>query len=140
MLPGGGFLGLADTGKLRVLRYDSAGRLDATFNGGKPLEFNFGFDYASPGTIVANADGSRFAVVATVSSSDPYQLAQGAIAMFNADGTLVRGFGRRGSAFLKRGEAWTYLRAAVFQKDKLLVAGASVDTLRLWEVSLPKGT
>jgi uncharacterized delta-60 repeat protein len=117
----------SDTSAFVVARFSAEGKVDTTFGGGEGVVTTpFGANLHPFAHAAAFLPDGRLAVVGNVDESpDNIDLADMAVAVYRADGTLDPTFGARGTTSIAFGTGWGDVATTVIvQPDgKLLVGG-----------------
>ncbi|MDD2949815.1 MAG: hypothetical protein PHU29_03405, partial [Sulfuricurvum sp.] len=108
-----------------IVRYNSDGTLDITFDGDGMVTTNF-FSYDSINSIVVQSDGKILAAGTTNNTNDI------ALARYNSDGSLDTTFGTNGKVSTDLGTNFDSGKDITLQADgKILVAGFSNEVFAL---------
>src|SRR4029453_12035837 len=106
-----------------LARYDSGGRLDATFDGDGKVVSNFGSTSESAQAVAIQPDG-RIVVAGTSSSRE--RASDFLVARYNADGALDTSFGTGGKTLLDFSTPIDVALAVALQSDgKIVVVGGT---------------
>jgi uncharacterized delta-60 repeat protein len=101
-----------------LIRYNSDGSLDPTFDGDGKALTNFGDNSSGVGALALQPDGK---IVVVGSSAGDF-----AVARYNTDGSLDPGFGQEGKVTTPIGSSYDYGNALALQPDGRIVVAGSI--------------
>lgn len=119
------FSNRGNAGYFALIRYDASGKIDKTFNKGKPVKTYFGggkTNLAGAKKVIILPDNKILAIGWFFDRVTPYKIA---MARYLANGALDSSFGDGGMVIAPRDYSNPLIEAFALQGDKILVGGGS---------------